>query len=127
MLWRAIRTARAGRNIIPDPRYQARIGAHCANVIARARERSGRWDKLSSVRDWVFHDLRRTIATNPEALGVPLRVVESLSNHTVGSKKGVTRIYQRHEYPKEKRAAVDRWAVDSTSAGVGTRGEAEHG
>jgi hypothetical protein len=44
------------------------------------------------------------------ALGVPLRVVVSLSNHTAGSKKGVTRIYQRHEYAKEKRAAVDRWA-----------------
>src|SRR5262249_53058610 len=48
--------------------------------------------------DWRIHDIRRTVATGLERLGVKQQVVEALLNHTAGSKAGITGIYQRHDY-----------------------------
>jgi integrase len=59
---------------------------------------------------WTFHDLRRTVATNLQKLGVRLEVTEAVLNHVSGSRAGVVGVYQRHEYATEKRAALDAWA-----------------
>jgi integrase len=59
---------------------------------------------------WTFHDLRRTLATNLQKLGVKLEVTEAVLNHVSGSRAGIVGIYQRHEYAAEKRAALDAWA-----------------
>jgi integrase len=59
---------------------------------------------------WVIHDLRRTVATNLQRLGVKLEVTEAVLNHVSGSRAGIVGIYQRHEYAAEKRAALDAWA-----------------
>lgn len=58
----------------------------------------------------VFHDLRRTVATNLQRLGVKLEVTEAVLNHVSGSRAGIIGVYQRHEYADEKRAALDAWA-----------------
>ena len=60
--------------------------------------------------EWTVHDLRRTVATGLERLGVPLPVTEAVLGHTSGSKKGVVAVYQRHEYREEKRRALEAWA-----------------
>ena len=60
--------------------------------------------------DWRIHDLRRTIATGMERLGIKLQVVEALLGHTAGSRAGVVGIYQRHTYYDEKREAAEKWA-----------------
>jgi integrase len=60
--------------------------------------------------DWVIHDLRRTVATNLQKLGVRLEVTEAVLNHVSGSRAGIVGIYQRHEWAAEKRQALDAWA-----------------
>ena len=67
-------------------------------------------DKESGVRGWRIHDLRRTLATGLQRLGVRLEVTEAVLNHVSGSRAGIVGIYQRHEWAAEKRAALDAWA-----------------
>ncbi|MBU7587899.1 MAG: integrase arm-type DNA-binding domain-containing protein [Sphingopyxis terrae] len=60
--------------------------------------------------EWRLHDLRRTVATGLQKLGVRLEVTEAVLNHISGSKAGVVGIYQRHDWAGEKREALDLWA-----------------
>jgi integrase len=59
---------------------------------------------------WTFHDIRRTVATNLQKLGVRLEVTEAVLNHVSGSRAGIVGVYQRHNYADEKREALDKWA-----------------
>lgn len=59
---------------------------------------------------WRVHDLRRTLATGLQRLGVRFEVTEAVLNHLSGAKGGVAGIYQRHDWKDEKRAALDAWA-----------------
>jgi integrase len=52
-------------------------------------------DARSGVTDWRLHDLRRTMATGLQRLGVRLEVT----------------VYQRHDFASEKRAALDAWGA----------------
>jgi integrase len=74
-----------------------------------------RLDKASGVGTWVIHDLRRTMATNLQRLGVRLEVTESCLNHVSGSRSGIVGIYQRHEWKDEKRAALEAWGERVTA------------
>jgi len=67
-------------------------------------------DKADALTRWTFHDLRRTVATGLQKLGVRLEVTEAVLNHVSGSRAGIVGVYQRHEYAAEKRAALDAWA-----------------
>ena len=62
------------------------------------------------IEPWVFHDLRRTVATNLQKLGVRLEVTEAVLNHVSGSRAGIVGVYQKHDYATEKRQALDAWA-----------------
>ena len=73
-------------------------------------------DKASGVTDWRIHDLRRTLATGLQRLGVRLEVTEAVLNHVGGSRAGVVGVYQRHEWANEKRAALDAWATHVLAA-----------
>jgi integrase len=66
-------------------------------------------DTVSSVTDWVVHDLRRTVATGMQRLGIGLQVVEACLGHTSGSRGGIVKVYQVHDYATEKRAALEAW------------------
>ncbi len=66
-----------------------------------------RADNLSGVTGWRLHDLRRTCRTGLAALGVPEIVAERCLNH---AKKGMTAVYDVHEYEHEKRKALEAWA-----------------
>jgi integrase len=59
---------------------------------------------------WSVHDLRRTVATGLQRLGVRLEVTEAVLNHISGSRAGIAGVYQRHDWAAEKRAALDAWA-----------------
>ena len=91
-------------------------GAHqCAKLALvfpgeRGTPFSG-WSKASGVSGWWLHDLRRTLATGLQRLGVRLEVTEAVLNHLSGSRAGVVGIYQRHDWAKEKRAALDAWSA----------------
>jgi integrase len=64
---------------------------------------------LVNVTDWRIHDLRRTVATGMQRLGVSLQVTEAVLGHTSGSRGGIVGVYQRHDYAAEKRAALEAW------------------
>jgi integrase len=60
---------------------------------------------------WSVHDLRRTVATGLQRLGVRLEVTEAILNHISGSRGGIAGVYQRHDWAGEKGAALDAWAA----------------
>ena len=60
---------------------------------------------------WSIHDLRRTVATGLQRLGVRLEVTEAVLNQISGSRAGIAGVYQRHDWATEKRAALDAWAA----------------
>lgn len=66
--------------------------------------------KGQSIAHWRIHDLRRTIATGFQRLGVRFEVTEATLNHVSGAKGGVAGIYQRHDWKEEKRSALGAWA-----------------
>jgi integrase len=66
---------------------------------------------------WSIHDLRRTVATGLQRLGVRLEVTEAVLNHISGSRGGIAGVYQRHDWAAEKRAALDAWAAHVLAIG----------
>jgi integrase len=75
---------------------------------SRAKDRL---DEIAKIEPWRIHDLRRTVATGLQKLGIGLQVVESILGHVSGSRAGVVGIYQRHTYDAEKRAALEAWGA----------------
>ena len=69
---------------------------------------------------WNVHDLRRTVATGLQRLGVRLEVTEAVLNHISGSRGGIAGVYQRHDRASEKRAALDAWAAHVRSVAEGS-------
>ena len=70
-----------------------------------------RLDKLAPIAPWRTHDLRRTVATGLQKLGVQLVVTESVLGHTSGSRSGIVHVYQVHDYAPEKAAALEAWGA----------------
>jgi integrase len=62
------------------------------------------------MKPWRVHDLRRTMATGFQRLGIRFEVTEAVLNHVSGARGGVAGIYQRHDWKEEKRAALEAWA-----------------
>jgi integrase len=81
-------------------------------------------DADADVTGWRLHDIRRTLATGLQRLGVRLEVTEAVLNHISGTRAGIVGVYQRHDWAAEKRAALDAWAAHVAAA---VRGAAEPG
>jgi integrase len=64
------------------------------------------------VPHWTLHDLRRTMATGLQRLGIRLEVTEAVLNHLSGARSGIVGVYQRHHYFNEKRSALEGWAKE---------------
>ena len=67
---------------------------------------------LESVEHFTLHDLRRTLATGLQRLGIRIEVTEAVLNHIAGSRGGLVGVYQRHEFQDEKRHALEAWAAE---------------
>ena len=63
---------------------------------------------------WRYHDLRRTLATGLQRLGVRFEVTEAVLNDLGGARSGVAGVYQRHNWSSEKRDALTAWAEHVT-------------
>lgn len=74
-----------------------------------------RFDKRCGVTSWTLHDLRRTMVTGMNELGVAPHVVEVVINHVSGFRSGVAGVYNRAKYTAEKRNALQLWADHVTS------------
>ena len=63
---------------------------------------------------WRTHDIRRTVATGLQRLGVRFEVTEAILNHVSGARAGIAGVYQRHDWAIEKKRALDAWADSLT-------------
>ena len=70
-----------------------------------------RIDAGSGVTNWQHRDLRRTMQTGLQPLGFPEDVIDACIAHV---KTGVKKVYQRHKYAAEKRAALEAWGAHVT-------------
>jgi integrase len=95
-------------------------GESAVSGFSRAKRAIDRGMASGTPPHWTLHDLRRTVATNLQKLGVRLEVTEAVLNHASGSRAGIVGVYQRHEFAEEKRAALDAWArrVEAILAGA---------
>ncbi len=80
-------------------------------------------DELPAIPPWRLHDLRRTVATGFQRLGIRFEVTEAILNHLSGSKAGVAGTYQRHDWLPEKRDALERWANHLRGLTAGAPGD----
>jgi integrase len=76
-------------------RYQA------TNVMSRLRH-------AGLTGNYTRHDLRRTVATGMTKLGVARATVAQVLNQQEGGSR-ITPIYARHDFSKEKTAALEAW------------------
>lgn len=77
-----------------------------ARIIAAMEE------DLGPIERFTLHDLRRTLATGLQRLGIRLEVTEAVLNHVAGTRGGLVGVYQRHEFLDEKRHALEAWAAE---------------
>jgi integrase len=91
--------------LIPSRCWKAREGAPITIRALSQGIRDRR--KHFGLSSFTPHDLRRTAASLMTANGVPRLHVEKVLNHTIDD---VAEIYDRHDYAKEKRAALERLA-----------------
>jgi integrase len=67
-------------------------------------------NKGRALADWRTHDLRRTMVTGFQRLGIPESIAKAVINHAM-PKSDALSAYARHSYADEKCAALDKWAV----------------
>jgi integrase len=63
--------------------------------------------KLGVGNDVTPHDLRRSAASHMTSIGISRFIVARVLNH---AEQGVTAVYDRHSYDREKRQALEAWA-----------------
>ena len=74
-----------------------------------------RLDKRCAIAAWTVHDLRRTVVTGMNDIGIAPHVVEAVINHVSGeAKRGVAGTYNRAQYLKERARALQAWADQVT-------------
>lgn len=88
--------------------------------FSRAKARlDAEMEKLArgeEVLPWRVHDIRRTVATGFQRLGVRFEVTEAVLNHVSGARSGIAGVYQRHDWKEEKRDALEAWAAHLSSS-----------
>ena len=66
---------------------------------------------------WVLHDIRRSVVTGMNDLGILPHVVEAVINHVSGAaKKDVAGTYNKSRYSRERINALQAWADHITGA-----------
>ena len=68
-----------------------------------------RLDELSGVLEWRLHDIRRTVTSGMAQLGIQPHIADKILNHQSGTISGVTAVYQRHKFLKERKTALNAW------------------
>ena len=100
-------SAEAGAILAAGPRIAGSELAFTSNSRLTSWPRTKeRLDEIVKIPAWRIHDLRRTVSTGMNELGVEPHVVEAVLGHTV---KGVAGVYNRAKYETAKRAALEAW------------------
>jgi integrase len=66
-------------------------------------------DQRAGIAPYVIHDLRRSVATGMNEIGVQPHIVEAVLNHAT-FRKGVAGMYNKATYEREMKAALAMWA-----------------
>lgn len=97
--------------LFPSPK-----GDTCMTVraVARAIRRN---EAHFAIPHFTPHDLRRTAASHMTSMGISRLVVSKILNH---AESGVTAVYDRHSYDREKKEALDLWGqrVEQITKGI---------
>ena len=96
-------------------KLKAALDKKLAEAVAEAAEAAG--TPKPKTQAWTVHDLRRSLATGLQRLGVRLEVTEAVLNHVSGSRSGIVGVYQRHGWEREKAAALAAWTAHVLRAG----------
>jgi integrase len=96
-----------------------KLDAVIEELRCRDAEEAGVEPPDESLTPWRIHDLRRTAATGMAAMGFPPHVVERVLNHVSGTQSGLVGVYQRHDYRKERKAALEAWGARVASIVAG--------
>jgi integrase len=93
---------------------------HLDAAIAQARAEAAAklGQKTEAMIAWRMHDLRRTGVTTLATLGFDSIVVDKLLAHQPAKLRGVAGVYQRHDFARERAAALDAWAAHVTGAEI---------
>ena len=86
-----------------DAQIQQLVQKHGKEAVARSLWRVSRRRRV--------HDLRRSVATGLQRLGVRLETIEAVLGHIGGSRAGIVRVYQRHQFAEETREALTVWGA----------------
>ena len=68
-------------------------------------------DGLEPLEEWRLHDLRRSMSTNCQRLGVSPEVVDLMQNHVEGARSGTRGSYQLYKYAPEREAGFQKWGA----------------
>jgi integrase len=119
-LLRTVKRRKGAELVFEGPRKTAvsgfgKVKGRIDDVLAKAMDKTH-----GPLVPWVLHDLRRTVATGLQRLGVRLEVTEAVLNHVSGSRSGIVGVYQRHGWEREKAAAMAAWGshVDSVTKAI---------
>jgi integrase len=86
--------------VFPSPRGPLHITPAAVDHASRLALRD------LEIEHFVPHDLRRSAASHMTGGGTPRLVVQKILNHV---ENGVTAVYDRHSYDREKRQALEAW------------------
>ncbi|MGE4545379.1 MAG: tyrosine-type recombinase/integrase [Pedobacter sp.] len=100
-----------GGYVFPSPKADERDKPIHPNALPQATRRVLKLDETTGKRElemdhFTPHDLRRTAASHMTGAGVSRLVVSKILNH---AETGVTAIYDRHSYDREKQIAMETW------------------
>ena len=74
------------------------LDAAMLKIAKEQASAAGTGAETIEIADWRIHDLRRTMATGFQILGVRFEVTEATLNHISGmSRAGVAGVYQQHD------------------------------
>ncbi|MCK4235805.1 MAG: site-specific integrase, partial [Candidatus Krumholzibacteria bacterium] len=105
---------RSSRFLFPSP---ANHNKHiCVNYLGQA-VRNNR--EMLGIEHFTPHDLRRTAASHMAGMGIYRLVISKILNHV---ESGITAVYDRHGYDREKREALDTWAIKLADILAGNKG-----
>ena len=107
----AIDPAEVGTMLFPSRRDPEKGASGFSKMQARFRAALDEHLERESGPHWQMHDIRRTVATGLQKIGVRFEVTEAVLNHVSGAKSGVAGVYQRHDWKAEKRDALERWSA----------------
>jgi integrase len=125
----ASKTNRAGFVLTSDgktaiggfSKTKSNLDAEVSALLAARAADAGQPPSSESLQleHWVYHDLRRTLATGCQSMKVPIEHTEAVLNHVSGKRSGVKGVYHLYDYQREKTAALLKWGrhVDKITQG----------